>query len=140
MHATPPRHAVERLVRVPRQVEPLRQLDLRHQKEDRHGGQPAAGLRARCHRASFAVQPPLGHQQARTPAPVDEPQAQTGPAFPLAGGDPAAARAFPRRWGGDGQQNPFRDRISGPVSCAPTITGAFDQTSAAAFRLSPPLG
>jgi hypothetical protein len=28
----------------------------------------------------------------------------------------------------------------GPVSCAPTMTGAFDQTSAAASRLSPDLG
>ena len=41
---------------------------------------------------------------------------------------------------GTANQNPLRDRISGPVSCAPTITGAFDQTSAAAFRLSLPLG
>jgi hypothetical protein len=32
--------------------------------------------------------------------------------------------------------NPLFERISGPVSCAPMITGAFDQTSAAAFRLS----
>jgi hypothetical protein len=36
--------------------------------------------------------------------------------------------------------NPFFDRISGPVSCAPMINGAFDQTSAAAFRLSPDFG
>ena len=37
-------------------------------------------------------------------------------------------------------QNPLRDRIIGPVSCAPTITGAFDQTSTAAFRLALALG
>ncbi len=38
---------------------------------------------------------------------------------------------------GIASQKPFFERISGPVSCAPVITGAFDQTSPAAFRLSP---
>jgi hypothetical protein len=37
---------------------------------------------------------------------------------------------------GIASQKPLFERISGPVSCAPMITGAFDQTSAAAFRLS----
>ncbi len=41
---------------------------------------------------------------------------------------------------GIASQKPFFERISGPVSCAPMITGAFDQTRAAAFRLSPDLG
>jgi hypothetical protein len=41
---------------------------------------------------------------------------------------------------GIASQNPFFDRISGPLSCAPMMTGAFDQTSAAAFRLSPDFG
>ena len=58
---------------IPRQIEPLGQLDLRHEEEDRHGGQPAAGLRAGGHRASLAVQPSLGHQQAWAAAAKDEP-------------------------------------------------------------------
>jgi hypothetical protein len=37
-------------------------------------------------------------------------------------------------------QKRFFERISWPVSCAPVITGAFDQASAAAFRLSPDFG
>ena len=41
---------------------------------------------------------------------------------------------------GMASQNPFLDRISGPASCAPMMTGALDQTSAAAFRLSPDFG
>ena len=41
---------------------------------------------------------------------------------------------------GIASQNPFFDLISGPVSCAPMITGAFGQTSAAAFKLSPDFG
>ena len=41
---------------------------------------------------------------------------------------------------GIASQKPFLERISGPASCAPTITGAFDQTSAAAFRLTPAFG
>jgi hypothetical protein len=41
---------------------------------------------------------------------------------------------------GIASQKPFFDRISGPVSCAPLITGAFDQSSAATFRLSPDFG
>jgi hypothetical protein len=41
---------------------------------------------------------------------------------------------------GIASQKPFFERISGPVSCAPLITGAFDQTSAADFRLSPDFG
>ena len=47
---------------------------------------------------------------------------------------------FPAAAVGIASQNPFLERISGPVSCAPTMTGAFDQTSAAAFRLSPDFG
>jgi hypothetical protein len=41
---------------------------------------------------------------------------------------------------GIASQDPFFERISGPVSCAPMITGALDQTSAAAFRLWSDLG
>ena len=33
-------------------------------------------------------------------------------------------------------QNPSFDRISGPVSWAPMITGAFDQTSAAGSAMA----
>jgi len=40
---------------------------------------------------------------------------------------------------GMANQNPFFERISGPALCAPTMTGALDQTSAA-FTLSPGLG
>jgi len=47
---------------------------------------------------------------------------------------------LPAAGSGIASQNPFFDRISGPVSCAPTMTGALDQTSAAASRLSPDLG
>ena len=47
---------------------------------------------------------------------------------------------FPAAGVGIASQNPFFERISGPVSCAPMMTGAFDQTSAAAFRLSPDFG
>ena len=36
---------------------------------------------------------------------------------------------------GIASQKPFLDRISGPVSCAPMMTGAFAQTSAAAAFL-----
>jgi hypothetical protein len=35
---------------IPIEVQPLRQLDLRDQQEDRRGDLVAAGLRARCHR------------------------------------------------------------------------------------------
>ena len=41
---------------------------------------------------------------------------------------------------GIASQKPFFERISGPASCAPTTTGALDQTSAAAFRLAPAFG
>jgi hypothetical protein len=41
---------------------------------------------------------------------------------------------------GMASQNPLFERISGPLSCALIISGAFDHTSAAAFRLSPALG
>ena len=41
---------------------------------------------------------------------------------------------------GIASQNPSFDRISGPASCAPTITGAFDQMRAAACKLSPDFG
>ena len=41
---------------------------------------------------------------------------------------------------GVASQKLFFERISGLVSCAPMITGAFDQTSAATFRLSPDFG
>jgi hypothetical protein len=41
---------------------------------------------------------------------------------------------------GIANQNPIFERINGPVSCAPMITGALDQTGAAAFRLSPAFG
>ncbi len=41
---------------------------------------------------------------------------------------------------GIASQKRFFERISGPVSCAPVIIGAFDQASAAAFRLSPDFG
>jgi len=37
-------------------------------------------------------------------------------------------------------QKPLRERISGPVSWAWTMSGAFDQTRAAAFRLGWPFG
>src|SRR3989338_2475402 len=47
---------------------------------------------------------------------------------------------FPAAGVGIASQNPSFDRIRGPVSWAPMITGALDQTSAAAFRLSPDLG
>ena len=48
--------------------------------------------------------------------------------------------ALPAAGVGIASQKPFFERISGPASCAPTITGAFDQTSAAAFRLTPAFG
>jgi hypothetical protein len=47
---------------------------------------------------------------------------------------------FPAAGVGIASQNLSFDRISGPVSCAPMMTGALDQTSAAAFRLLPDLG
>ena len=47
---------------------------------------------------------------------------------------------LPAAGSGIASQNPSFERISGPVSCAPTMTGALDQTSAAASRLSPDLG
>lgn len=62
---------------------------------------------------------------------------------------PGVVEALPRRpprgnlhtaGVGIARQNRFFDRISGPVSRAPMITGAFDQTSAATFRLSPGFG
>ena len=40
---------------------------------------------------------------------------------------------FPAAGVGIASQNPSFDRIRGPVSWAPMITGALDQTSAAAF-------
>jgi len=43
--------------------------------------------------------------------------------------------ALPAAGVGIASQNPLFERISGPASWAPTITGAFDQTTAAAFRL-----
>jgi hypothetical protein len=61
------------------------------------------GPRKPAERAALGVQPSLGHQQARPPSTVDEPQAQTCAAFPFAGGDTAAARGFARRWRGDRQ-------------------------------------
>lgn len=42
---------------------------------------------------------------------------------------------FPAASVGIASQSPLFDRIKGPLSCAPTITGALDQTSAAAFKL-----
>jgi hypothetical protein len=49
-------------------------------------------------------------------------------------------RAFPAAGVGIANQKPFFDRISGPASWAPTMTGAFDQTTAAALRLVPAFG
>ncbi len=48
--------------------------------------------------------------------------------------------ALPAAGVGIASQRPFFARISGPASCAPTITGAFDQTTAAALRLAPDFG
>ncbi len=41
---------------------------------------------------------------------------------------------------GIANQNPSFERIRAPSSCAPTIAGAFDQISAAAFMLAVPSG
>ena len=43
---------------------------------------------------------------------------------------------LPAAGSGIANQKPSLERIRGPVSCAPMISGALDQTSAAAFRLS----
>ena len=48
--------------------------------------------------------------------------------------------ALPAAGVGIASQKPFFERISGAASCAPTITGAFDQTTAAALRLTPAVG
>ena len=47
---------------------------------------------------------------------------------------------FPAAAVGIASQSPFLERISGPVSWAPIITGALDQTSAAALRLGVAFG
>ena len=89
-----PRHRVVRPLGVPRQVEPLRQLDLRHQQEDRRGDLPAPGLRARRRREPARVEPhAVGDQQARPGPAIDEPQPQPGLPLPAARRDaPAAER------------------------------------------------
>ncbi len=102
----PPRHAVRRPVGIPRQIQPLAQLDLRHQQEDRHGGQPAPGFRAGRHRAAPGVQAPFGDQQAGSTATKDKAQAKPGAALPFTGGDATAfaALACSRCW--DRQSEP----------------------------------
>ena len=49
-------------------------------------------------------------------------------------------RLLPAASVGIASHSPPFARISGPVSCAPMMTGAFDQTRAAAFRLFRALG
>lgn len=103
VHPIPHDHARKRAadpVCVPRQIEPLWQLDLRHQQKDRRGHAAPAGFRPRRHRAAPGVQPSFGHQEAWPPAAIDKPQPQARPAFPFTGGDAASAGAFSsgRRW------------------------------------------
>ena len=57
-------------LRVPRQIEPLAQLDLRHQNENHRGDEAPSGpvtpdFSARPHGLAFAVDPPLGYKQDR---------------------------------------------------------------------------
>jgi len=52
----------------------------------------------------------------------------------------AHRRDLPAAGVGIASQKPFFERISGPTSCAPTITGALDHTTAAALRLGVALG
>jgi len=62
-----------RALRVAFEVQPLRQLDLRDQQEDRRGDLVAAGLRARRHRLAAGVDAgAVGDEQARSAAAVDE--------------------------------------------------------------------
>jgi hypothetical protein len=61
---------------IPREIQPLRQPDLRHKEEDRHCRQSAAGPRPRRHRTAPRVQPSLRPQEARPGAPIDDAQAQ----------------------------------------------------------------
>ena len=111
---------------VPREIEPLRQLDLRHQQEDRRRRPPGDGW---------------GDEQARPAAAEDEPQPAARSSAPTPTGViRRPPSAFPAAGVGIASQRPFLERISGPASWAPMITGAFDQTTAAAFRLTPVFG
>ena len=72
---------------IPVEVQPLRQLDLRDQQEDRRGNLVAAGLRTRRHSLAAGVDAgPVGDQKARTAATVDEAEPQAAAAFPFTGG------------------------------------------------------
>jgi hypothetical protein len=93
---------------IPRQVEPLRQLDLRDQQEDRRGDLIAAPVFAReATRLAAAVDAgPVGNEQARAAATVDEAQSQAAAALPFAGRDLAAAEATAGGLGRDREPEP----------------------------------
>src|SRR6056297_1040482 len=78
------------------EIEPLRQLDLRDQQEDRRGDLVAAGLRARRHRLATGVDAcPVGDQQAGPAAAIDETETQAAAPLPFARGELGAAEAAP---------------------------------------------
>jgi len=85
-------------------------------EEDRRCDLIEAGLRARGHRLAASVDPSaVGDEQARSAAPVDEPQAQAPVSLPLAWGERGAAKTPAGCFG--------RDRGPDPVLRADQRTG-----------------
>jgi hypothetical protein len=135
-----PGQPVRSLLGVSLQIQPLRQLNLRDQQEDRRGDDAPAGFQPGRPGAALGLQSSFSLPQTRPPASIDEALAQPCAAFTFAGGDPAKLHGFACSGRGDREPDLFFERISGPVSCAPMITGAFDHTSAAAFEISSAFG
>ena len=96
-----PRSTPAPLVRplgVPRQIEPLRQLHLRNEQEDRRGDLTAPGFRARHRREPARIEPDaVRDEQARPGSAIDEPQPQPGLPLPAAGRDAPSAERLARR-------------------------------------------
>ena len=87
-----PRHRLVRPLGVPRQIEPLRQLDLRHQQEDRRGDLPRPVFERDAAASPRVLSRALSATSRLGPRPaIDEPQPQPGLPLPRRRRDPPPA-------------------------------------------------